>query len=204
MEFSGQFDIDTVTVDEVWLALSDPVMVKQCLPGCAFLVQVGEDDADFEALREETADDEDPPTLPEADPDDVAARSFEEGRTYAALVEVGVGSVKPSFETLVTIEERELPRMRATGEGSARNSSFEMDSWMTLTETDDGVRIDWEAETDVFGKVAQLGQRVINPVANQVVSRFFSKLESELSDVAEDEGSGLRGRIRSAIGRDSS
>lgn len=202
MKFSGQFDIDGVTVDEVWLALSDPVMVKRCLPGCAFLVPVDGDDVDFVEL-EENATDDDLPTLPDADPEDVAARSFVEGQTYAALVKVGVGSVKPSFETLVTIDERALPEMRASGKGSARNSSFEMDSWMTLIELDDGVRIEWEAETDVFGKVAQLGQRVIKPVANKVVGRFFSQLESELSDVASEDGSsGLGGRIRSAIGRD--
>lgn len=200
MEFSGTFELEGVSGEEVWLALSDPVLIKQALPGCQFLVRVEETDrgdVDFDALREDE-DDEDPPTLPEADPEDVAERAFEEGASYAALVELSVGSVKPSFETLVTITKREYPEMHATGEGGSSNSSFEMSSGMTLEDTEDGVEVDWWAETDVFGRIAQMGQRVMNPVANQVVNRFFSRVADRVSDVSDDSG-GLRDRIRSLV-----
>jgi carbon monoxide dehydrogenase subunit G len=50
----------------------------------------------------------------------------------------------------------------------------------------------------VFGRVAQMGQRVINPVANRVVGRFFKQVQKELSDVG-DESSGLRDRISNYI-----
>jgi len=69
---------------------------------------------------------------------------------------------------------------------------------MTLVETDDGVDVEWWTEADVFGRVAQMGQRVINPVANRVVGRFFKQVQKELSDVG-DESSGLRDRISSYI-----
>ena len=118
-----------------------------------------------------------------------------EGGRYAALMQISVGSVEPSFETVVTIEEREFPRMDASGEGSAASSSFEMASGMELVETDGGVEIEWWAEADVFGRVAQMGQRVINPVANRVVGRFFDQIEGELRDVQTDEPSGLRDRV---------
>jgi carbon monoxide dehydrogenase subunit G len=188
-----------VTTEEVWLALSDPVMIKKALPGCQFLVEVDDpDDVDFDVLEEREADREDPPTLPEADPEDVAERGLVEGGHYAALVQVGVGSVKPRFETVVTIDRREFPEMDASGEGSASDSSFEMDSGMTLVETDDGVDVEWWTEADVFGRVAQMGQRVINPVANRVVGRFFKQVQKQLSDVG-DESSGLRDRISNYI-----
>lgn len=200
MEFSGTFELDDVTTEEVWLALSDPYMIKQALPGCQFLLEVdAEGDVDFDELRERAEEmGEDPPILPEADPEDVADRSFEEGHRYAALMEISVGSVNPSFETLVTITEREFPEMTATGEGSASNSSFEMESWMTLEETDDGVAVEWGTEADVFGRIAQMGQRVMNPVANRVVNRFFQKVEDQLNEVS-DESSGLRDRIRNLM-----
>ncbi len=200
MEFSGTFNLENVTAKEVWLALSDPIMIKQSLPGCQFLVRVEDPDAvDFDALREENEGVEDPPILPEADPEVVAERAFEEGASYAAFVEIGVGSVKPSFETIVTITDREFPVMNASGEGSASSSSFEMESGMTLTDTDDGVEVDWWAEADVFGRIAQMGQRVINPVANRVVKRFFSQIADRLGDVGDDESSGLRDRIRNLV-----
>lgn len=206
MEFSDTFEIEGVTTEEVWLALSDPVLIEEALPGCQFLVRVEDlddedpDEVDFDALVEEAGDEEKPPTLPEADPDDVAARAFEEGGRYATIVGVQVGSVNPSFETVVTITKREFPEMHATAEGGSSNSSFELDSGMTLAETDDGVEVDWWAETDVFGQVARMGQRVMNPVANQVVNRFFSDVEDRIAEV-DEESSSFRDRVRDVVSR---
>jgi hypothetical protein len=198
MRFDGTFEIEGVTVEEAWLALSDPYMVKQCLPGCQFMVEVDDENPDFEALAEEYGDVEDPPLPPEADPETVAERAFEEGGIYAALISLSVGAVKPSFETITTIDEREMPVMEASAEGRSGNSSFSTTSGMELVETDDGVSVEWWAETDVFGRIAQMGQRVISPVADRVVNRFFANLEAELKefDQGEDDES-LGERIRS-------
>lgn len=202
MEFSGTFELEDVTTEEVWLALSDPYMIKAALPGCAFLVETA-GDPDFEALAAAAEETEDPPILPDATPEDVAERAFEEGKQYAALVEIGVGSVTPSFETVVTIAEREFPRMAATGEGSAANSSFELAASMALSESDDGVTVDWDAEADVFGRIAQIGSRVINPVANRVVNQFFEDVAERLHEVGDaetaEERTGLRARIRDLL-----
>jgi carbon monoxide dehydrogenase subunit G len=186
MEFSGTFELEGASAEEVWRGLSDPVMIREALPGCQFLTQVdGDGDVDFDALREQ-AGSEGEPTL---DPDVVAERAFEDGGRYAALVEIGVGSIKPAFETVVTIDERAFPEMSASGEGEAGDSSFEMDSWMHLEERDDGTGVDWSTEADVFGRIANMGQRMINPVANRVVKRFFDRVEEQLNAAAaaEDE-----------------
>lgn len=195
MEFSGTFTLEDATAEEVWLALSDPVMIKNALPGCQFLVRVDEADPDFDELEAEAEGQEDPPTLPEAEPEDVAERAFEEGERYAALMQLSVGSVKPRFETIVSIDRRDFPEMDASGEGSSSDSSFEMESGMTLSETDDGVEVDWWAESDVFGRIANMGQRVLNPVANRVVNRFFKQVQNQLQDVG-DESRNLRERVR--------
>lgn len=199
MEFNDTFEIEDATPEEAWLALSDPVMIKQALPGCQFLTRVDSEDVDFDELREQESGGEDPPTLPEADPEDIAERAFEEGAHYAALMEIGVGSVKPSFETVVTVSEREFPEMSAEGQGDASNSSFELEAGMALSETEEGVAVDWQAQTDVFGRIAQMGQRVINPVANRVVNRFFGNIEEQLRDVDTDDSGGLRNKIRDIL-----
>jgi len=200
MEFNGTFELDDVTIEEVWLALSDPILIREALPGCQFLTKVEDPDAvDFDALAEAAAAEETPPILPEAEPEDVMARALETGATYAALMEIGVGAVKPSFRTLVTIESRDYPEMVATGEGSASNSSFEMRSGMTLSEAEGGVLVEWWAESDVFGRIAQMGQRVLNPVANQVVNRFFKGVQSQLAGLGDEDGSSLSDRIRGLL-----
>jgi carbon monoxide dehydrogenase subunit G len=184
MQFDGTFTLDGATADEVWLALSDPQLVWHSLPGCLFLVEIDEDEPDFDALREEYGATD--PDLT-SDPETIQARAFEEGSRYAAILELSVGSVSPTFRTTVTIDERDDPRMDASGEGSAGNSSFEMRSWMELDEHEDGVDVDWHAEADVFGRIAQMGQRMINPVANRVVKRFFSNVQETLDELATEE-----------------
>ena len=205
MQFSGTFELEDTTREEVWLALSDPVLIKNALPGCQFLIEVDEENPDFDALREEAEGME---WEISPDPDIVAERSFEEGNRYAALMEISVGSVSPNFETVVTIDEREFPDMHTSGEGEASNSSFEMDSGMHLEETGDGVGVEWWTEADVFGRIAQMGQRVMNPVANRVVKRFFQRIQDQVESMGPDEEStgtdsnesGLTGRIRDRMG----
>lgn len=211
MEFNGTFELEDTTAEEVWLALSDPVLIRDSLPGCEFLIEVGDGDVDFDELKEKAAERDAEPT---GDPEVIAERAFEEGQRYAALIELGVGSVNPSFETVVTIDERDFPDMTASGEGSASGSSFEMESGMELDETDDSVSVEWWANAEVFGRVAQMGQRVINPVANRVVKKFFERIQERLADLTlaenedreeattseESDSSGLSKRIRDRIG----
>jgi len=193
MEFNGTASIEDATTDEVWLALSDPFMIKKALPGCAFIVEI-EEGEEFDTAAER-APEEDPVTLPDAEPEEIAERAFVEGGRYAARMQISVGSVKPKFDTTVTIDERAFPEMNASAEGESSNSSFEMSSGMELVETDGGVDVEWWAEADVFGRVAQMGQRVINPVAKRVVGRFFDQIENQLQDVSAESSGGLRSRI---------
>ena len=202
MNFNGTFELEETTVDEVWLALSDPVLIADALPGCEFLLHVEHEDVDFDELAERAAEEDAELT---GDPEVIAARAFREGEWYAGLVQVSVGPVNPTFETVVHIDDRDQPRMEASGEGTSGDSSFEMASWMELEATDDGgVAVAWGTEADVFGKVAGMGQRVINPVANRLVKRFFSEVQSRLRDLqladaapeaGESDGQGIVDRL---------
>ncbi|MFB6304119.1 MAG: CoxG family protein [Haloferacaceae archaeon] len=204
MEFSGEFELEGVSAEDAWVVLSDPQGVRAALPGCKFLTRIDDKpDFDFDAYEAEHSGEE-VPVLPEADPDEVAERAFVEGGRYAALVQVGVGSVKPRFETEVEITSREFPRMEAKGSGSASSSAFDMTAWMEIEETETGSKVYWGTEADVSGKVAQLGKRVLNPVANKIVGNYFSNVEEQMSDLKdadaadEDEG-GVTDRLRNLI-----
>ncbi|WP_440769504.1 CoxG family protein [Natronorubrum sp. DTA28] len=198
MEFDGEFVLEDVPPEKAWIVLSDPVAVRNSLKGCKYITPM-DDDFSFDDYEP----DEDLETLPEADPEDVAERAFVEGREYAALMQVGVGSVKPRFETSVTITERDEEDfiMTATGSGTASGSSFSMDSGMQIypLEGGEGSRIEWWTEADISGRIAQLGSRVIKPVANKIVGNFFSDIEQQMSDVDEETDSGITDRIRGML-----
>jgi hypothetical protein len=194
MKFDGEFELDGVPPEKAWVVLSDPIAVRNALKGCQFITPM---DDDFEWDSYEP--DEDVETLPEAEAEAVAERAFKTGQQYAALMQVGVGSVKPKFETTVTIDDRDEEdfEMTATGSGSASSSSFSMESGMKIHPQEDGEgsRIEWWTEADITGRIAQLGGRVINPVANKIVNDFFSNIEQQMSDV-EETSSGVTDKIR--------
>jgi carbon monoxide dehydrogenase subunit G len=196
MEFSGSFELKGIAPDDAWVMLSDPIAVRNALKGCQYITPM-DDDFSFDDYEP----DADVETLPEADPEVVAERVFREGTTYAALMQVGVGSVKPRFETQITIEERDGEdfRMVATGTGSASGSSFEMEAWMDIDETETGSRIEWGAEADVSGRIAQLGGRVINPVADKIVNKFFSNIEQQMTDVEASDDGGVTSRLKNLL-----
>lgn len=197
MEFSGEFELTGVSPEEAWVVLSDPVAIRDAMPGCKFLTRVDDvEDFNFDDYEPEA----DPATLPEADIEAVAERTFVEGGTYAALTQIGVGSVKPRFESEVTITEREFPRMEAEGSGDASQSAFAMSSWMEIEETDEGSLVGWGAEADVSGRIAQLGNRVLDPVADKVVNNFFGNVQEQMQAVEVDEGStGVADRLRNLV-----
>ena len=198
MEFDGEFELDGVPPEKAWIVLSDPMAVRDSLKGCRYITPMDED-FNFDEYEAE----EDVEMLPEADPEVVAERAFVEGQKYAALMQVGVGSVKPRFETTVTIDERdgENFRMVATGGGDASGSSFSMESGMQIHALEDGEgsRIEWWTEADISGRIAQLGSRVIKPVANKIVNNFFSSIEQQMTDVDEDTNSGVTDRLRNML-----
>lgn len=203
MHFDGTFEIEDATIDEVWTALSDPVMVRDALPGCEFVVEVDDEDPDFDELRDRVAEEERPE--PTTDPAVMEERAIREGGIYAALMEVGVGSVNPTFETVITVIEREPYRMNAEGEGSASGSSFEVEAGMELSETDGGVAVEWWADAEVFGKIAQMGQRVINPVTNRMVKQFFGNVQDQIEalhrEEAGEEATASTGQSKGIFGR---
>ena len=198
MEFEGEFELDGVPPEKAWIVLSDPMAVRDSLKGCRYITPM-DDDFNFDEYEPE----EDVEMLPEADAETVADRAFVAGQKYAALMQIGVGSVKPRFETTVTIDERddENFEMLASGGGDASGSSFSMNSGMRIHALEDGEgsRIEWWTEADISGRIAQLGSRVIKPVADKIVNNFFSSIEKQMTDVDEDTKTGVTDRIRGML-----
>jgi carbon monoxide dehydrogenase subunit G len=74
-----------------------------------------------------------------------------------------------------------------------------MESWMDIVETDTGSKIEWGAEADISGRIAQLGSRVIKPVANKIVNNFFDNIQQQMTDVEESDSGGVTSRLRNML-----
>jgi carbon monoxide dehydrogenase subunit G len=100
-----------------------------------------------------------------------------------AVLSVGVGSVKPTFDVEVTVTETDHPnRLEMKAGGEASRNAFEGVATMTLVEIDEGTRLEWEATANVSGLIASLGQRALGSVTQRLATTFFENIEAKARD----------------------
>jgi carbon monoxide dehydrogenase subunit G len=101
---------------------------------------------------------------------------------YVITVDVGVGSVKGTYEgtfALTEKQEGEACTVRATASG--RPGSVETIARMRLTDQDGGVLLTYEADATVTGPLAGVGQRLMGAAARRTTAQFLSALETTIS-----------------------
>lgn len=108
---------------------------------------------------------------------------------FEAVITVGVGSVKPTFDVEGVIAEAEEPdKLVMSAEGSAgRKGAFDTVATMRLDEIEDGTRLDWEAEANVSGLISSLGQRALGSVTTRLVGQFFDCMQEKIESGVEAE-----------------
>jgi uncharacterized protein len=133
--------------DKVWAALNDPVVLKQCIPGCEVL--------DMTSPTEMTA-----------------------------TVVIKVGPVKAKFGGKVTLSDLDPPNgYRITGEGSGGVAGFAKGGAAIRLEaaSDDETILHYEVDSQIGGKLAQLGGRLIDSTAKKLAGEFFTKFGAVVS-----------------------
>jgi uncharacterized protein len=126
--------------------------------------------------------------------------SFEvhDERHWTAKVKVplGLGGLKMTmnFEKL---EERapEFSSLRAKGQGVG--ALMDMTTSFTLSETESGTSMAWEADVKIAGPVGAMGQRVLQPIVKQQVGLVLTALEKRVADAASSAGGAEQGPTHS-------
>jgi len=179
MEFSGAFELPGVPPQVAVRVLTDPRAIERAVPGCEYIVPA--DGHDFDAYEHDSNAD----TVPDADPEAVEARAFQAGETYVALTRIGVKNINPTFESHVTIEQRDGHSMRATGQGSTAESEYTMETTVDIEETPDGSVVEWAIEITLSGKIGQFNDLVLHSIGNRVIENFAENLEGQMQAAAE-------------------
>ena len=103
--------------------------------------------------------------------------------TYDAELGVKIGPIKGTFTGSVAIKDSQRPthfRLAVSGKGAAGNLSGE--GTIDLKEVEPGkTRIDYTGETQVGGRIAQVGQRLVQSVARKMINKGLKSLEKELA-----------------------
>lgn len=144
MELRGQHNI-SANQDQVWRALNDPQILKECIAGCESIDKTGDNEL---AVR---------------------------------LVAV-VGPVRAKFQGRIVLSDLLPPSSyKLTFEGQGGMAGFAKGSAaVNLQPEGQGTLLSYVATSQVGGKLAQVGSRLIEGAARKVADDFFSTFEGIL------------------------
>ena len=95
---------------------------------------------------------------------------------FRATAKMKVGPVSARFKGRVTLSDLDPPNgYRIAGEGEGGVAGFAKGgAVVTLADRDGGTLLTYSVEAQIGGKLAQLGQRLINGAAKKLADEFFA------------------------------
>ena len=102
---------------------------------------------------------------------------------FQAVATIKVGPVKARWKGKVRLSDLDPPNSyRISGEGEGGASGFARGgAKVSLFEQDSGTRLSYDVEAQIGGKLAQLGQRLINSAAKKTADDFFVKFAAAVT-----------------------
>ncbi|CAN7311172.1 carbon monoxide dehydrogenase subunit G [Variovorax paradoxus] len=143
-----------VTQQQAWEALNDPETLKKCIPGCDKFELTGDNQ-------------------------------------YSVALAVKIGPVSAKFSGKVALSDIVAPdgyKLSFEGQGGvagfAKGSSSvtlrPLDGAAEAAPAAPGCELDYTVQAQVGGKIAQLGQRLIDGAAKSTADDFFKRFEAEM------------------------
>jgi len=101
---------------------------------------------------------------------------------YKATMKVGVAAIKGTFEGKVKLSDLEPPnRYRMAVEGSGGPGFVRGDAGMQLSDVEGGTKVSYDADVQVGGLIASVGQRMLGGVTKMMLDQFFTKMTELLT-----------------------
>jgi carbon monoxide dehydrogenase subunit G len=96
---------------------------------------------------------------------------------FAAVATIKIGPVKARFKGKVHLTDMDPPNgYRISGEGEGGVAGFAKGAaQVRLAEKDGGTLLSYDVESQIGGKLAQLGQRLVQGTAKKLADDFFAK-----------------------------
>jgi len=106
---------------------------------------------------------------------------------FSGVATLKIGPMRVSFRGKVSLSEMQPPyRLVLSGGGDGGAAGFAKGSAeVRLTPADGGTELSYTASATVGGKLAQIGQRLIDGAARQVADQFFERFAAQLTPEPE-------------------
>lgn len=119
---------------------------------------------------------------------------------FDALIEVGVPAVKGVYKVAVTIEDQKPNESyRILGKGKGKQGWVRGSAVVKLAPEAGGTRVTVHADAQIGGRIAGIGQRVVEGVAKAMAAEVFAALEGEMAGRQQPRSSPLRMLMRAIL-----
>ena len=101
---------------------------------------------------------------------------------YAVTADVGVGSVKGLYEGTFALEDKkDFESCTLTGSARGAAGSIEVKASTRLSDSEGaGTLLEYEADAQIGGAIAGVGQRMITAASRKMSKEFFSALDRSI------------------------
>jgi len=104
-----------------------------------------------------------------------------DGNKYNAKLSAGIGPIRGVFTATVALENIKAPEhYTLVVEGKGQTGFVKGTGELNFVEAEGGTSVQYNAEVNVGGLLASVGQRMIQSAANMLAGKFFSCLEDEV------------------------
>jgi carbon monoxide dehydrogenase subunit G len=106
-----------------------------------------------------------------------------EDNGFRATAKMKVGPVSARFKGKVNLSDLDPPNgYKISGEGEGGVAGFAKGgATVALAEKDGGTLLSYSVEAQIGGKLAQLGQRLVNGAAKKIADDFFQKFAATVA-----------------------
>ena len=102
--------------------------------------------------------------------------------TYRATLKLGIAAIKGTYTGSVKIIDKTPPaHYRMVIDGSGTPGFVKGEATIDLQEQDGKTMLIYDADTQVGGLIANVGQRMISGVAKLIINQSLKKLDDELA-----------------------
>jgi carbon monoxide dehydrogenase subunit G len=103
---------------------------------------------------------------------------------FRATLKIGVAAVKGTFEGKVKLSDKKpTDSYRLQAEGSGGPGFVRADTLISLAEIEGGTRVSYDADVQVGGLIAGVGQRMLGGVSKMMADQFFNRMAQLLTKV---------------------
>jgi carbon monoxide dehydrogenase subunit G len=101
---------------------------------------------------------------------------------FTAVVKAGVSFIKGDFTLhFLTVEKTPDSHAKLTGHGTGIGSTVDMEIYIDLAKTNEGgTSMKWSADAKIGGRIASVGQRLLQGQAEKIIKGLFDCLQGKL------------------------